>query len=96
MNPVKFKKLLNNPAWSNQVQIDKLDITKILTFDATTGVELSDADKAELKKIIDNANMPITEKTIASIQKSLKSADKILNSRGKFKDKASDLVDKIA
>ena len=96
MNPVKFKKLLNNPAWSNQVQIDKLDITKILTFDATTGVELSDADKAELKKIIDNANMPITEKTIASIQKSLKSADKILDSRGKFKDKASDLVDKIA
>jgi len=96
MNPVKFKKLLSNPAWSNQVQIDKLDITKILTFDATTGVELSDADKAELKKIIDNANMPITEKTIASIQKSLKSADKILDSRGKFKDKASDLVDKIA
>jgi len=96
MNPVKFKKLLNNPAWSNQVQIDKLDITKILTFDATTGVELSDADKAELKKIVDNANMPITEKTIASIQKSLKSADKILDSRGKFKDKASDLVDKIA
>lgn len=96
MNPAKFKLLLNKPVWSNQAQIDKLDITKLLTLDSKTSVELTDKEKEDLKKIVNNPKIPITKETIASIEKSLKTADKLLDTRGKFKDKASDLVDKIA
>jgi len=96
MNPVKFKTLLNKPVWSTQSQIDKLDITTIFSLDTSVGVELSDAEKTELKKIVDNTDMPITEKTISAIQKSLKTADKLLDTRKKVKTKASEWVDKIA
>ncbi len=96
MNPYKFKELLAQKTWSTQTQIDKLDINKVLTLDSTTGVELSEDEKAKFKKIVDNDNMPITKKTIESIQKSLKTADKLLDSRGKLNTNATELVDKIA
>lgn len=96
MNPAKFKALLSKPVWSNQVQIDKLDITKVLTLDATASNEMSDKEKADLQKIVNNPNIPITKETIASIDKSLLTADKLLETRGNIKSKASDLVDKIA
>jgi len=98
MNPVKFKTLLNKPVWSTQAQIDKLDITTLLSLDTSTGVELSDADKVELKKIVDSDAISgvITEKTITAIQKSLTTADKLLDTREKVKTKASDLISTIA
>jgi len=51
-----------------------------------------------LKKIINSDVITgvITKETIASIEKSLKTADKLLDTRGKFQDKATDLIDKIA
>jgi len=98
MNPVKFKTLLNKPVWSTQAQIDKLDITTILSLNTSTGVELSTEDKAALKKIVDNDAVSgvITEKTITAIQNSLITADNLLDMRVKVKTKASDLMDTIA
>ncbi|MCX6824316.1 MAG: GDSL-type esterase/lipase family protein [candidate division SR1 bacterium] len=98
MNPVKFKTLLNKPVWSTQAQIDKLDITTILSLDTSTGVELSTEDKAALKKIVDNDAVSgvITKKTITAIQNSLITADNLLDMRVKVKTKASDLMNTIA
>lgn len=97
INPNQFKLLLHNPVWSNQAQINKLDITTLLTLHSTTPVDIH-ADDEELKKIVNNDALlgVITEKTIPAIQKSLKTADKLLDSRGKFKTKTSDLIDTIA
>jgi hypothetical protein len=44
----------------------------------------------------DKISDAITIKSIEAIQKSLKTADKLLDTRGKFKTKASELMDKIA
>ncbi|MEI6117967.1 MAG: hypothetical protein WCP92_01595 [bacterium] len=98
MNPVKFKTLLNKSVWSIQTQIDKLDITTILSLDTSTGVELSIEDKVALKKIVNNDAVSgvITEKTITAIQSSLNTADKLLDTREKVKTKASDLISTIA
>ncbi len=97
MNPYQFKVLLDKPVRSNQLQIDKLDITTILTLDSSMEVDIhSDEDK--LKEIV-NKNViegVITEKTISAIQKSLKTADKLLDSRQKLSSKATDLIDKIS
>jgi hypothetical protein len=51
-----------------------------------------------LKKIVNNDALSdsITEKTLLSLEKSLKTADTLFETRGKFKDKASDLVSTIA
>jgi hypothetical protein len=40
MNPVQFKKLLTNPIWLNQAQIDTIDITTILTLNSSTPVDI--------------------------------------------------------
>ena len=97
MNPNQFKILLSNPVWSHQVQIDKLDISTLLTLNSTTPIDIH-AWEDELKKIVNNDTISgvITKETITSIQKSLTSADKILDTRWKFKDKSSDLISKIA
>ena len=97
-DPYLFKtKLLSNPIWSNQVQIDKVDIATLLTLNSKDPVDITESKK-KLREIVDDENISkvITKETIGSIEKSLKTADKLLDSRGKFKDKASDLVDKIA
>jgi len=98
MNPYNFKELLNKECWSTQVSIDKLDINKILTLDSPTATVDFEANKDKLFEIVnaDVMNTVITEKSITSIQKSLKTADKLLDSRGKFSDKAMDLVDKLS
>jgi len=97
MNPYNFKELLNKEYWSNQVLINKLDINQILTLDATTSVDF-EVNKDKLLEIVnsDVMNTVITEKSITSIQKSLKTADNLLDSRGKFSDKATELVDKLS
>lgn len=97
MNPNQFKLLLSNPVWSVQTQIDALDISKILTLNSSTAVDIH-AWENELKNIINNDAITgvITEKTIQAIQKSLQTADKLLDTRGKIKSKASTLVDTIA
>ncbi len=97
MNPVQCKALLSKPIWSNQAQIDTLDITTILTLNSTTAVDIH-AWEDELKKIINNDAITgvITEKTITAIEKSLNTADKLLDTREKFQDKTTDLIDKIA
>ena len=96
MNPAKFKTLLEKPIRSNQKELDKLDINTILSIDSTTGVDLSDDEIRALKNIVDNDKIPITAKIIESIQKSLKTADKLLDTREKFQDKASDLLTTIS
>jgi len=97
MNPVQFKALLSKPIWSNQAQIDTLDITTILTLNSSTAVDIH-AWEDELKNIINNDAITgvITEKTITAIEKSLDTADKLLDKREKFQDKTTDLIDKIA
>jgi hypothetical protein len=40
INPAQFKTLLNKPVWSNQAQIDKLDIATILTLNSSTAVDI--------------------------------------------------------
>jgi|GEM_PF-2553721 len=97
MNPAKFKTLLNDPVWANQTQIDKLDINTILTLNSSnTAVDVKEGEN-ELKKIVNNPEIEkaITEKSITAIQKSLKSADKLLDNRAKFQDKATTLLDKV-
>ena len=97
MNPVQFKALLSKPIWSNQVQIDKLDITTILTLNSSTEVNIH-AWEDELKKIINDDAITgvITEKTIAAIESSLNTADNLLDKRENFQDKTTDLIGKIA
>ncbi len=97
MNPHQFKLLLNKPVRSNQAQIDTLDIANVLTLNSSTAFDVH-AWEDEFKKIVnsDKISDVITEKTITAIQKSLKTADSLLDTRGKFKDKASELIDKIA
>lgn len=97
MNPSKFKTLLSNTIWSNQKQIDKIDISTLLTLNSSTPVDVY-LWEDELKKIINNdaISWVITEKTIDSIQKSLKTTDKLLDSRYKIKTKSTQLIDKIA
>lgn len=97
INPSKFTTLLKNPVWSNQAQIDKFNITTILTLNSSSKVDVHAWDD-QLKAIVNNPALAavITEKTIPAIQKSLKTADKLLDNRGKFQDKATVLVDKIA
>lgn len=97
IDPLQFKELLKNNVWSSQVQIDKIDITTLLTLDSSTVVDIH-AGENELKKIINNDAISgvITEKTIQTIEKSLKTADKLLETRGIFKNNASDLIGSIA
>jgi hypothetical protein len=42
-----------------------------------------------------NKDIPVTEKTIASIQKALGTADNLLDKRITFQEKATTLLDKI-
>lgn len=97
MNPLQCKKLLDSPVRSNQIQLKNLDISSILTLDSQNTLDIH-AGEDELKNIVNSDMMEwvITEKTIWSIQKALKSADKLLDTRGKFSDTATQLVDKIA
>ncbi len=97
INPNKFKELLSKPVRSNQAQIDKLDITTLLTLNSKDPVDIHQWEE-DLKKIVNNDKIAgvITPETISSIQKSLVTADKLLNDRWKFKEKASDMIDKIA
>ena len=97
MNPTQFKTLLGKPVRSNQAQIDKLDITTVLTLNSNNPVDIHLWEE-DLKKIVNDDKIAkvITPETIQSIQKSLKTADTLLENRWKFKDKASVLVDKIA
>lgn len=97
MDPNQLRILLNRPIWSNQTQIDALDITTVFTLHWSTAVDIHWWE-AELKKIIDNATISgvITEKTVSAMQKSLKTADKLLDTQVKIKGKSSDLIDKIA
>ena len=97
IDPYQFKLLLSNPIWSNQAQIDKLDISTLLTLNSSTPVDIH-AWESELKKIINNENISnvITDTTISAMQKALTAAEKLLDSRGKFQDTTSDLVDNIA
>ncbi len=94
MNPYKFKELLLQPVWSNQAAINKLDITKILSIDSTNGVDITAEEKQKIQEIINK--VPLTEKSVKSIQKSLTTADKLLDNRGKFTNKAIYFVDKIS
>jgi len=97
-NPYKFEQLLvKNDTRSDQTKIDKLDITKILTLDNKTAVDVADWED-KLKGIVNNDKLKdaITKESIESIQKSLKTADKLLDTREKFKTKASEMMDKIA
>ena len=96
IDPNQFRKLLNQPVWSYPKQITTLDISKILTLHSSS-VDIH-AGEAELKKIIDNEQISsvITEGTISSIQKSLGTADKLLDTRGNIKDKATGMIDKIS
>ncbi|MEI6773669.1 MAG: hypothetical protein WCL18_02350 [bacterium] len=54
MNPNQLKKLLSNPVWSNQAQIDKLDITTLLTLNSPTAVDIHMGED-ELKNIVNNS-----------------------------------------
>ncbi|MEI7558038.1 MAG: hypothetical protein WCJ45_04360 [bacterium] len=73
-----------------------MEISKILTLHSSS-VDIH-AGEAELKKIIDNEQISsvITDGTISSIQKSLGTADKLLDTRGNIKDKATGMIDKIS
>lgn len=94
MNPYKFKDLLNKTIRSNQATIDQIDISTILSIDSTDGVDMTTEEKAKIQAIIDK--VPLTEKSVKSIQKSLKTADKLLDNREKLTGKATDLVDKLS
>jgi hypothetical protein len=94
MNPYKFKDLLNKTIRSNQATIDQIDISTILSIDSTDGVDMTTEEKAKIQAIIDK--VPLTEKSVKSIQKSLKTADKLLDNRKKLTGKATDLVDKLS
>ncbi len=97
IDPNQFRILLTNPVWSNQTQIDKIDISTLLTLHSTTPIDIH-AWEDELKKIVNNDSISsvITKETISSIQKSLTTADKLLDTRDIFQDKASWLVTTIA
>ncbi|HMS90673.1 MAG TPA: hypothetical protein PKC87_00415, partial [Candidatus Absconditabacterales bacterium] len=97
IDPNQFRILLTNPVWSNQTQIDKIDISTLLTLHSTTPIDIH-AGEDELKKIVNNDSISsvITKETISSIQKSLTTADKLLDTRDIFQDKASGLVTTIA
>ncbi|MCX6824821.1 MAG: hypothetical protein NTY80_01230 [candidate division SR1 bacterium] len=96
-NPNQFKNLLNKNIWSDQKQIDKIDITTLLTLNSSKLVDIHSGED-ELKKIINNDKISgvITKKSIAAIEKSLNAADDVLDTRGEYKNKSSELVDKIA
>lgn len=96
-NPNEFKKLLSRSEWSNQAQIDKLDIHTLLTLNSTTPVNIQSWEE-ELKKIVNDDKIAsvITPETITAIQKSLTTTDKLLTTRGEFKNQSTELVDKIS
>ncbi len=97
IDPNQCKELLKKNIWSTQVQVDAIDITTLLTLHSSQAIDIH-AGESELKKIVNNDALSdsITEKTLLSLEKSLKTADTLFETRGKFKDKASDLVSTIA
>lgn len=97
-NPYLFKtKFLDKIEWSNQAQIDKLDINTLFTLHSTNPVDIQLWEE-ELKKIVNDNKIAgvITPETIGAIQKSLTTADKLLTTRGEFKNQSTELVDKIS
>lgn len=96
-NANEFRKILSNTARDNNETLrqKKLQDMGITVSDK----ELTPAEKIEgiqdLKKIADNPNMPIDEKTIVSIQKALPNAQKFLEKRGEYKNKAVEIMDKV-
>ncbi len=92
-NANEFRKLLYNSLWwDSTALLSKTPEDFGLTVgDAAVG-NLSNADKAELKKIVDDEKMPINKKTIEAIMKSLPTAQKFLEKRAGYKDKAVDIM----
>lgn len=106
MNPYKFKELLTKPetARSDQKILDTLDIKTILDLGSTDWLVLNDEEKAKLKEIVTNKTtgattinweILITETSVASIQKSLKTADNLLDKREKINDNVTWFIDKL-
>ncbi|MBU0625884.1 hypothetical protein KKG31_01615 [Patescibacteria group bacterium] len=96
MNPYKLKQILLNPMWNDENAIYTTNVSSVLHLDSAEGVEMSIEEKAALKAIADNTNMPINEKTIAAIEKSLVTADKFLDAREKYQDSATKIMGKAA
>lgn len=96
-NPYKFMKLLQNDVWKNMDTLYTLDVSTILTLDSTEWVLMSDEEKKLMWDIANNDGMNnvITAKSIAAIEKSLTTANNVLDKRAGFKDTASSLFETI-
>ncbi len=97
MNPYIFKELLKQDVRSDQKKIDKLDINKILTLYSDKIVDVNE-NNDKLTAIANDPAMKnvITKESIKAIQKSLISADILLDHRWTLSSKATELIDKIA
>ncbi len=96
-NPYKFMKLLEHDRWKNMNDLYTLDISTVLTLDSSEWVCMSDEEKKLLWDISNNEKMNtvITAKSIAAIEKSLVTAQNVLDKRAGFKDTASSLFETI-
>lgn len=96
-NPYKFMKLLQNDVWKDMDALYSLDVSTIFTLDSTKWVLLSDEEKKLMWEIVNNngMNSVITEKSIAAIEKSLNTANNVLDKRVVFKGTASSLFETI-
>lgn len=101
MNPAKCMDLLKNPLRDKTENIYTTPISTLLTLNKTDWVELvagGDEEK-KLKAIADNTFGAMDTKQIdgavKAMEKSLVTADKFLDMRGTYQDKATDLLLKV-
>lgn len=92
-NPNDFRKLLTDVAWTD----DTLLLSKtpkdlwLIVSNEKIG-DMSEQDKIDLKKIVDNDKMPINKKSIEVIMASLPIAQNFLEKRSWYKNQAVDLM----
>lgn len=92
-NANEFRKLLNNEMRSDPtLLLSKTPEDFWLTISDEVVGEMSDADKDELKKIVDDENMPINAKTVKAIMASLPTAQKFLEKRWWYKNNAVEIM----
>lgn len=96
-NANEFRKLLSLTAWSDDAAlITKTPKDMWLTLSDKETTPMSETDKAELKKIADNANMPINAKTVKAILAAIPTAQSFLEKRAWYKNQAIDLMSTVS
>lgn len=96
-NANEFRKLLSISTWGDDAALLKKTPKDLwLTVSDKETAVMSDADKAELKKIADNTNMPINAKTVKAIMAALPTAQSFLEKRAWYKNQAVDLMSTVS